>query len=109
MKPAQGIYKNLKWTVNRIIFQLSFNDFFNSELFTCSRSYVNMTMVNCSFGVFPPKLSQNSFPAPPAPPLIARNPMAEPSNNQNTFNDEKKAKSARKYLVLNKITDKFCV
>lgn len=49
---------------------------------TCSRSYVNITIVNCSFWIFPPRLSQNSFPAPPAPLLIARKPISEPEHKK---------------------------
>lgn len=31
---------------------------------TCSRSYVNINIVNCSRGLFPPRDSENSLPAP---------------------------------------------
>jgi hypothetical protein len=35
-------------------------------------------MVNCSLGLFPPRFSENSFPAPPAPFPIGRKPIPEP-------------------------------
>ena len=50
----------------------------STGIITCSRSYVRMTIVNCSRGKLPPRFSLNSFPEPPHPPLIGRNPRPDP-------------------------------